>query len=145
MTLLLNNKINVLPPVLRMGINHSHVDNQSSGGIVCGINPDGRLKSCAFSEHGVRYDRHPQGFVFQDCVVPSLDESIEMVTRLAQRFPDFRLIAWDIAIGEDAEPILIEANLSCGGIDLMQHNNGPLFGDLTDDVLRDVFHAKQHA
>lgn len=139
MTLFINDAINVLPPVLRMGINNSSVDNASSGGIVCGIQPDGRLKSCAFSANGIKYDVHPQGFNFEDCVIPSINQAMDMVKRLAERFPDFKLIAWDVAIGEDAEPILIEANFECGQIDFMQFNNGPLFGDLTDDVLNEVY------
>ena len=51
----------------------------------------------------------------------------------------FRLISWDVAIDENAEPVLIEANLQMGDIDILQPVNGPLFGELTDDVLREVF------
>ncbi|UOO38586.1 hypothetical protein IZU99_04890 [Oscillospiraceae bacterium CM] len=142
MTLLINGKIVILPPVLRMGVNNSRVDNASSGGIVCGILPDGRLKACAYSAAGVRFDRHPQGFEFGKGHIPSIDAAEEMVRRIAQKFPDHRLIAWDIAIDEDGEPILIEANVNHGQIDFMQFNNGPLFGDYTDDVLKEVFQKK---
>ena len=34
---------------------------------------------------------------------------------------------------------MIEFNVSCGGLDVHQLPNGPIFGDLTEDVLIDVF------
>lgn len=49
------------------------------------------------------------------------------------------MISWDVAIDKDAEPVLIEANLQIGDIDILQPVNGPLFGDLTEDVLKEVF------
>ena len=42
-------------------------------------------------------------------------------------------------MGEDDEPILIEANLCDGELDFHQLNNGPIFGDETEDVLKEVF------
>jgi hypothetical protein len=138
MTLLINNEIHDLKPVLRMGVNNSFVDNASSGGLVCGIQPDGRLKPFAFTLKGIKHEAHPQGYRFEDCVVPSMEKAIAMVKRQAERFPDFRLIAWDVAINEAAEPVLIEVNLMKGGLDIIQFNHGPLFGDLTDEILSEI-------
>jgi hypothetical protein len=139
MTLLTNNEIHVLKPILRMGINNNFVDNASSGGIISGINPDGRLQPYAFSYDGKKFTAHPQGFKFEECVIPSFNKAIDLVKRQAQRFPYFRMIAWDVAINELSEPVLIEANLKKGGLELIQYTHGPLFGDLTDNVLHEVF------
>ncbi|MDI9421411.1 MAG: sugar-transfer associated ATP-grasp domain-containing protein [Bacillota bacterium] len=139
MTFLLDNKAVVLSVVLRMGINGNKVDNASSGGIVCGVKENGQLKEVAYSITGKRYDQHPQGFAFCDCVVPSYKKALSMVTSLAERVPDLRLIAWDVAINESGEPVLIEANVRRGDVGVMQYANGPLFAEYTDRVLSEIF------
>lgn len=139
MTLQINNKIYYLQGVLRMGIGDSKVDNAMSGGIYCGINPDGSLKDKAFDLYGNEFSKHPQGYVFKNTVIPGYEKAIEMVKREAEKMAHFRLISWDVAIDENAEPVLIEANLQMGDIDILQPVNGPLFGELTDDVLKEVF------
>ena len=59
---------------------------------------------------------------------------------LAKRFSLIsRLISWDLAIDENAQPLLIEGNLTFGELDFHQMCNGPIFGDLTEEVLKDVF------
>lgn len=62
-----------------------------------------------------------------------------MIKSIHPLIPHFRLVSWDVAICEDGEPMLIEANMRKGGINLNQFNNGPLFGDLTERVLDEVF------
>lgn len=136
MTLLFNNKVQILSSVFRMGVNSSRVDNASSGGIVCGIEENGQLKNIAYDTKGNRYDCHPQGMNFADVVIPNFHECVDLVKQLAPRFVSVsRLISWDIAIAEDSHPILIEANLSFGEIDFHQMNNGPIFGEMTDEIL----------
>jgi len=54
------------------------------------------------------------------------------------RLMHFDLVSWDIAINKNNEPVLIEYNLSYQGTINSQIANGPLFGDLTDDVLAEV-------
>lgn len=126
-----------------MGINGSRVDNASAGGITCGIKENGQLKNVAYSGRGIRYEKHPQGFSFSECVVPSFDKIRDLVSEQQQKMANFRMISWDIAVGEDGEPILIEANLRLGELGFHQLNNGPLFGDLTDEVLEEVFGKKE--
>jgi hypothetical protein len=53
--------------------------------------------------------------------------------------PHFKLVSWDIAIDDTNEAVLIEANMRKGGIDIIQFNSGPIFGDLTERVLDEVF------
>ena len=139
MTLLFDSKAVVLSVILRMGINGSRVDNASSGGIVCGVKENGQLKDVAYSITGKRYDKHPQGFAFSKCVVPSFEKALSMVTCLAGRMPNVRLIAWDVAADEGAEPVLIEANVRRGDVGVMQYANGPLFAQYTDKMLSEIF------
>jgi hypothetical protein len=140
MTLHFDGKIHVPSSILRMGVNGSRVDNGSQGGIVCGIQDNGQLKSFARDLSGNYYSNHPGGTHFESITIPHFSECIDMVTTLAKRFIAItRSISWDLAIGEDGHPILLEANLSGGGLDVHQVCNGPLYGDLTHDVIAEVF------
>lgn len=128
-----------LSTVVRMGVNNAKVDNASSGGIVCGVNKDGRLKDCAYNTKAICFDKHPQGAIFQEHVIPNFDKCIELAKNLAPRFAYLsRLQSWDIAIDHDGQPTLIEANLTFGQIDFQQMCNGPIFGNKTEEILRYV-------
>lgn len=139
-TCFINGETRVLSSVIRMGQDGNKLDNASRGGLFCGINDDGTLKKYAYSKNGVACTTHPQGAVFAECRIPNFDKCKKMVIRLSNRFLRIsKLISWDLAMGEDGEPVLIEVNLCYGGTDIHQIANGPLFGDITDEVLNGVF------
>lgn len=149
-SLLMDDGVYILSSVLRMGFGNSKVDNATAkdnaafDGISCGINPDGSLHKYAYGYNtGNRLDRHPSGVVFEQFTVPSYEKAIELVESCHPRIGNFRLVSWDIAINENDEPVLIEANMRKGGINFHQFNNGPLFGELTDKVLCEVFGDKK--
>lgn len=140
MSLFFNNQVRIVSSVLRMGVNDSRLDNAHSGGIVSGILPDGRLRDVAYNIRGKRFDRHPQGTQFGSIVVPSLERCHNIVKSQALRFIGLsRLISWDFAIDENGAPVLIEVNLTYGGVDVHQMSNGPVFGEMTEAVLNEVF------
>lgn len=140
MTLTHDTEVEVVSCVLRMGIGGSKVDNASSGGIVCGINTDGRLKNEAWDVHINHYDKHPQGTSFDSVIVPSFEQCKTLACQLAPKLISVsRLISWDFAVSETGEPVLIEANLTFGELDFHQMCNGPLFGDKTEEILKEVF------
>lgn len=139
-TLLLNNEVHILSAILRMGVNGARIDNASSGGIFCGINPDGSLKSRAYDVKGNVYYTHPQGGKISNYRIPSYDMCCQTVVRLAPRLCNVtKLCSWDLSIDKYGTPILIEANLTYGGINLHQMCNGPILGSLTRTVLDAVF------
>lgn len=139
-TLILHGKIHVLSSIMRMGVNGSKVDNCYSGGVFCGIQSNGQLKNVAYDTYGNVFHKHPQGTAFESVIVPNFNECIDVVTMLAKRFCSVsRLISWDLAIGKDGHPIIVELNVTYGGLDVHQLPNGPIFGDLTEEVLDDVF------
>ena len=129
--------------ILRMGIAGAKVDNASSGGITCGVGFDGHCTEAGYYSYvnaGKRLLNHPtSGLPFKDIVIPGMDKIIAFVEKAALRIPHFRLVSWDIALREDGEPVLIEANFYDGEIDFHQLNNGPLFGEDTEAILREVF------
>lgn len=143
MSLLKDNKVNIVSTILKMGANGVQVDNVWRGGLSCGILENGELKEIAHDHMGNSVTKHPQGFVFKGHKIENFDKVIDLVTKAHERMGHFRLISWDIAIGEDGEPILVEANMRNGGINIHQFNNGSLFGDMTDEVLAEVFRKKE--
>lgn len=128
-------EVYILSSQLRIGGNGSRVDNYSSGGYSCNICPDGRLSEFAISSTGPT-DKHPNGFYFKDFVIPSFDKVIKTIKEEAPKIPHLGIIGWDFAIGKNGEPVFIELNVFPGQ---NQRGSGPSFGDLTEDVLKDVF------
>ena len=134
-------KAKIYSSVLRIGVGDIKVDNYASGGVSCGITEDGYLRKYAYNKKGERVEKHPYtGVVFEGCKIPSYDKAVELVKNTHPTISHFRSVSWDIAITESGEPLLIEANLCRGGIDLLQLSNGPLFGDDTKAILDEVFH-----
>lgn len=139
MTLILDNEVKILPCAFRMGVGKSKVDNASYGGIYCKINDDGTLSDFAYDALGKKFDTHPDGGNFRDIKFEFMDNVKKLVKDAAQRFPHFRLIGWDIAINENDEPVIIEANLTMSGMDVIETICGPLFGEYTEQILEEVF------
>ena len=139
-TLLLEDGVHILSSVLRMGVDDSRIDNVTAGGISAAIRNDGTLDKYAYTYYtGERFDKHPQGLVFEGYRIPGFNKVIEEVKILAQTIGSFRLVSWDMGVDADGDVILIEANMRKGGINLHQFDNGPLFGELTERVLNEVF------
>jgi hypothetical protein len=133
-------QVHILSAVFRMGAGGSRFDNASAGGLFCGITADGVLKDKAYDKRRDVYDRHPQGSEFAGVKVPSFDLICEQVRMLAPRLATAtRLVSWDYSVEPDGTPVLVEANLTLGGVNVHQVANGPVFGDMTEQVLRYVF------
>jgi len=140
MTLFLDGEVTVVSAILRMGAGGSRVDNGSSGGLFCAINPDGTLKEHAHYTDGRKCTQHPQGTVFKGLKVVGYERCCEAAKSLAFRvFTATKLVSWDFAVCPDGEPILIEANLTYGGISTHQLSRGPLYGERTPEVLSLVY------
>lgn len=139
MALIFHGKVHVLSSVLRMGRAGSRVDNFTNGGIGSGIKPNGQLKNVAYDYQANRYDKHPSGTRFESVTIPHFDECIELVSHLAKRVCAIsRLSSWDLAIDEAGHPSFVEMNFP-GGLDIHQLCNGPIYKNMTCEVLDEVF------
>ena len=140
LTFFFDNKVYMLSSFIRFGAKGSRLDNIHSGGFACGIDSDGRLREKACDIDGSKIDYRPQGKCLNQIIVPHYDKCVELATALTRRLAAMsRLLAWDIAIDEKGEPVLIEFGPSNGGSNFHQLCNGPIFGDMTEDVLKEVF------
>lgn len=140
LTFFFNNEVYLLSSFIRFGQPGSRLDNIHSGGLACGIDPDGQLKNVALDVAANQFDIRPQGKSLNQIRVPNYDRCVSLVKDLAKRFTTVsRLVAWDIAVDEKGEPLLIEVGLTYCGSNFHQLCNGPIFGDMTPDVLKDFF------
>ncbi|MGK0724366.1 sugar-transfer associated ATP-grasp domain-containing protein [Aerococcus urinaeequi] len=140
-SLFYKNEVYTLSSVLRVGISGSKIDNASSGGIVIGISNEGKLKKYAYSVSDYsKYEAHPDtAITFEDYKIPYFNEILDIVKAEAKKLPNFQMVSWDFAVDSDENVVFIEANLKNGQLDFHQLTNGPLFKDMTDTVLEEVF------
>lgn len=142
-TLLIDDRVEVLSTILRMGQKNKRVDNYSAGGIIACVGRDGTIRESTVQSNQVVLTEHPDGFVFKDERIPNFEKVLEDIYEQCWRIPYFRLVSWDYAIDEAGDPVLIEANFPSSQIDLHQINIGPIFGDYTDRVLDYVYKGKR--
>lgn len=66
--------------------------------------------------------------------VPGYNDVVETAKTAHIQTPQIKMISWDIAVDESAEAVIIEANYG-GDLKLHQALTGPLFGDMTKEIL----------
>ena len=138
-TFFFREQCHVLSAQLRIGVKGAFIDNYSSGGFACSVKDDGTLNERAVSKaKGWAYE-HPNGFAFKDIKVPFFEDVVNVAKQEHEKIPHLNIIGWDFAVGKDGRPIFIEMNAIPGQ---NQNGSGPTFGDLTEEVLRDVFVEK---
>ncbi len=139
-SLLTDDKVKIYAVCVRIGTGNSRIDNGFQGGIYCGVNRDGSLKDFGLAHDGRVVKTHPDlGYSFSDMEIPNLGNAVKLVKKAHPFMGHFRIISWDIAIDDDGEAVLVEANFSMGGIDELQCVSGPLFGRDTKKILNEVF------
>lgn len=126
----------VLKSVLRMGINNLFTDNQTAGGISCGIFPDGKLNSFAYDKYGFRCCAHPNSkIIFKDKVVPNFSEVINIAKKIQDLNPHFRVMGIDMYVDKKGNSKILEINAKNNEINFHQLYGGSLFGDLTEEII----------
>lgn len=128
-------EVHLLNAVLRIGGAGSRTDNITGGGYACPIHPDGTLYERAISREAGWATHHPSGVAFKDICVPNFTGIVDQVKAAAARIPYFKIVGWDIAVDENAQPVVIEFNVRP---EQNQKSCGPSFGDLTDEVLAEA-------
>lgn len=131
-----DDSVHVLNAALRMGVAGS-LDNETAGGIVCFIHPDGRLHEYACDRYGRKFERHPDSHLpFGPATrIPHFDELVRLAATLAGRLPAIRLAGWDMALDAEGRWRCIEVNLHGHTIRFAQYAGQPFFGDFTEEVI----------
>lgn len=140
-SLRLNEEIHILSRVVRMGNKGSYTDNAKSGSITCGFDEKGKLHPYAINHWNYEiYEKHPHShFTFEGKVLPNVEESYDLIKEAHRKLLYFDLVSWDIAIDRLGKPNLIEIGVHIQDINYHQRTNGPLFGNLTENILKKVY------
>lgn len=142
LSLNINGKCSILSSFLRIGAKGMFVDNLSSGGMLIGVNPDGVLYDYAVDKNLNKYIESPSGLKFKGITLKIYYKIKDFILNKHLKFPLANLIAWDVAINEQQEIVILEINLDSGEIQFHQMFNGPLFGERTDEVINYIKHHK---
>lgn len=134
-SVLVDNKVERLVSVSRIGSLESQVYNISQGGIICRIKSNGRLSEKGYLYSGSSVFETNTKVKLDGFKIPCFDKIDKIIKKLHKQIPYFKLISWDIAIDEIGDLVLIEYNVRGQEILDMQFFNGPLFGQHTDKVL----------
>lgn len=128
-----NNTIELLYAVVRIGRKGKIIDNESSGGITSKIDNNGCLDKFAYGPPTEgKLEQTDSGVVINGYEIPSFNKAVNIVKTLHLQLPYFKLAGWDIAIGEDGEPVFIEWNART---ELSQTAVGPAFREFTEEIL----------
>lgn len=134
-TLLLNGKFSVCMAMLRFGSPSSIVDNISVGGGCVGINDDGTFMPYGFHKSGKKLESW-NGIKFDGCKIPQFEAIIETARKAHYSIPLCAFVGWDLAIDENGEIKLIEANIESPGLFYGQLANArPIFRERFDEVM----------
>lgn len=124
----------------------SHIRTGKAGafqdhfGIIYGIDANGQLYDYGIKSHaGNKLYSDDLDMDIEQLHIPNFDKIIHTIKTEHSKLSHFRLVAWDFAINEDGEPLLVEFNIKAPGINNHQLIDGPLFGEYTDEVLNEVF------
>lgn len=127
--------IKILHSILRVGFAGSVTDNQASGGFACGIDEDGCLSGRAVNKHGAVF-HEVNGVTLQiGLKVMGYDKILNASKGVAARYLYSRLLGLDFCVDASGKVRLIEVNCINNEINFFQMLNGPLFGDVTDEVI----------
>lgn len=140
LSLLTEEGVKIYSAVVRMGVNNAKVDNATSGGIFCGVKDDETLGAIAYKLSGESFTQHPNSeIVFDGYRIVGYDKAKELIKKAHPMVPYFKMVSWDIAINEEGEPVMLEANFAKGCLNFHQLTKGPLFGEDTKKILDKIF------
>lgn len=138
LTLRVGNEVKILCTAIRVGGKGSITDNGYGGGFCTGIDEKGQLKPHGYRlTTGEHIEQLQNGIKLEGLVIPHYEKVIAKAKELALTLPYLRIIGWDFTIDKNNEPVFIEMN-TLPGIYIMQLCGGPVFGDMTEDLLRSV-------
>ncbi len=128
-------KVYPLQAVIRFGKPGSLVDNQAAGGLTFGINSDAKINSFALDKYGKKYTHFDFLAAKSNDSIPGIDEMKNYARNLASKYYYHRLLGFDFCVDNSNRVRLLEINCKNIEINFLQMNNGPLFGDFTDEII----------
>lgn len=139
-----NGEYILLGAAVRFGGQGAFRDNACTGGGFCKIHDDGSVCDNVFRYRRFGHLSLSQIKGLTNFKIPNYDKVLDRCISMHKTVPYMDLIGWDIAIGEDGDPVLIELN-QYPDCELIQIFNGPMFGQHTDSLLEKISKYKTEA
>ena len=138
MTLRLGGKIHYLHSTLRFGSPGMHTDMSFVNGKeiahVCAIDKNGTIAGSWYDMDG-KMDLITNLGIKEQKPIPSFSDVVETAIAVHKRLEHFDFVGFDFTINQQKEPVLIEYNVYWPGIIIPQYCHGPLFGELTEELI----------
>lgn len=136
-TLFINGRVSTQSIIFKVGASGSVVDNLGAGGFFVGVNKDGEFREFAYNNKYERFERTPTGVQFKGMKITEIPVMCRKMEQYHQRyFASLGIVGWDVALDNDMQPVVIEANLNFPGIQFEQLAiSTPIFGDRTEEVV----------
>jgi hypothetical protein len=105
-------EIHIMGATVRIGRAGEVVDNFHHRGICALIDCDtGIVSTTGVDYYFHRYVVHPDsGVPIVGFIIPDWEKILKVAKRAAEEMTELRYIGWDIAVGRDGQPMIIEAN-----------------------------------
>jgi hypothetical protein len=116
-------------------------DNAVSGAVSLSVDDSGILGKYAMDGDGIFHTHHPTthfSFLDNQIQIPNYTYFIEFVIKLHKDILHHDYVSWDIAVGKDGQPVFIEPNFRGTAWRYQLASRKPIFGEITEDVLRHV-------
>lgn len=140
-----NGELHVPNILFKVGGKGNYVDNIHGGGVICGVDKNGKLMNYAVNTLGDRFDYSGKNNLKEnEYYVPKYDRLLTFAKEVANRIPHHHLLALDIALNRNDDPVLIEVNSEAFSGWLFQFTIGSVFGDFTDEVINYCYKKIKH-
>ncbi len=130
-------KAHVIASFIRIGSSGCFVDNACAGGKYAGVDMNtGKVANTLRDINGGIYSSH-NGIDFNklDFTVPGWDIIKNECIRIAERITHHRLIAFDMTITNEMQPVLIEFNVESYNYGPFMYINQAPLGRYTDEII----------
>lgn len=129
------NRIIILSDLLKFGNNKNYIDNTGAGGVVCGVDDQGKITEYAYDSVFNKIFEHPfTRRPFKNTVLPKFDALKKIIIQCHERLPYFDVIGWDFGVDHSNEYVMIEYNILYPGLNYHQVINGPVFEKYLDEI-----------
>lgn len=129
-----HSEVVILSGIIRVGGPNEIADNAGEKTIGFGIDFNGIIHF-GFDHFGHKFTNTSSGYLIKGFKVPKYNQIRKLASELHSKLPYFRLVSWDFTVDANNEIVLIEFNSKYQGINVHNLNNGPLFGEFTDEIL----------
>jgi hypothetical protein len=117
-------------------------DNQASGGVSIGVSVMGALNKYAVNKKGDKVSILNEILLESALPIPEINKFHHTALLFARELRYSRLLGLDLTMTDAGEVIILEVNNTNNEINFYQMNNGPLFGDYTQEVVDYCSEAK---